>query len=373
MTTVREECVYLQGAVWRETYMTKDTYRNLVALICINLLSVIPTVLLNALVIIAVATRRRLRTNSNILLACLAGTDLLTGLVVQPIGIAVEVKRLLGVGPFCTVEKLSVVTLSVVCFASFSHLVLISIDRYIAIKHSLRYQDIVTPQRIKTGVVLVWAISALVTIEEIVLAETDKQTNIYSVYFEVTTLISAGIFSVYTAVIVYTYYYIFLETRRQKNRLQTELISHEEAKRIKKDRKAAITPIIILGALVLTYLPIIICALVMASSVDSRPFLSVYGSWCTTFVSLGSLFNPIIYCWRIKKLRRAFLEILHYRQPENRAPDIEMIEIQRHRPEIQRQSTCEAFSMPVVRQEPVLLSFCHLKAEEIVHIEEIDN
>ena len=99
-------------------------------------------------------------------------------------------------------------------------------------------------------------------------------------------------------------------------------------------------------------------------------FQAFLESSATTSVLLGSLINPIIYCWRNKKLRRAFLEICHVRQAENRAPDIEMIGIQRHRPEIQR-STSEAFSMAVPNQEPVLLSFSHLQAEEIVHIQEI--
>jgi len=42
------------------------------------------TVLLNVLVIMAVKRRRRLQSNSNILLACLATTDAFTGLLVQP-------------------------------------------------------------------------------------------------------------------------------------------------------------------------------------------------------------------------------------------------------------------------------------------------
>jgi len=41
-------------------------------------------VLLNVLVIMAVKRRRRLQSNSNILLACLATTDAFTGLLVQP-------------------------------------------------------------------------------------------------------------------------------------------------------------------------------------------------------------------------------------------------------------------------------------------------
>ena len=43
------------------------------------------TILFNALVMIAVKTKRRLQTHPNVLLACLALTDLMVGLVVQPL------------------------------------------------------------------------------------------------------------------------------------------------------------------------------------------------------------------------------------------------------------------------------------------------
>ena len=84
---------------------------------------------------------------------------------------------------------------------------------------------------------------------------------------------------------------------------------------------------------------------------------------------LGSLLNPVIYNWRTKKLRHAFVEILHLRQPENSPPPLEMEVRQRHRPEIQP-TTSEAFSKPTERQERVLLSLHHMQAEEIIPIEE---
>ena len=130
--------------VWREEYLRDDTYRHLVALVCIDLIAALSTILLNALVIFAVATRRRLRKNSTILLASLAGADLLTGLVVLPFAFSLDLKRLLGFDSFCLLEKAFTVTLAMVTYASISHLVIISIDRYIAIKYPLRYQEIVT-------------------------------------------------------------------------------------------------------------------------------------------------------------------------------------------------------------------------------------
>ena len=52
--------------------------------IIINSITFPFTIFLNVLVIMAVKTRPRLRTNSNILLACLAVTDALAGVLGQP-------------------------------------------------------------------------------------------------------------------------------------------------------------------------------------------------------------------------------------------------------------------------------------------------
>jgi len=100
-----EECNYIKESIWRKEYLAEDTYKHSVALASVNSIAFFPMVLLNALVIFAVATRRPLRTNSNILLACLAGADLLTGLVAMPIAFVVEMKRILDTGPFCALEK----------------------------------------------------------------------------------------------------------------------------------------------------------------------------------------------------------------------------------------------------------------------------
>ena len=100
-----------------------------------------------------------------------------------------------------------------------------------------------------------------------------------------------------------------------------------QVQRIEKCRRAAITLAIVLITLVITYLPAIIIALVTASS-DSilvKPrFIAITWSWVGIPMMLGSLCNPIIYCSRMKKLRHAFLEILHLRKPENTVPEAEI-------------------------------------------------
>ena len=55
--------------------------------IAVNVISCPLVVLLNILVMVAVKTKRQLRTKSNVSLVCLATTDLVVGLVVQPLQI----------------------------------------------------------------------------------------------------------------------------------------------------------------------------------------------------------------------------------------------------------------------------------------------
>lgn len=95
--------------------------------------------------------------------------------------------------------------------------------------------------------------------------------------------------------------------------LKTEQLTKEEAKRMKKNNKAANTLSILLVVLALSYLPSLVAFFVLAVSEDilEPPYLIIVGIWIESFSALSCLFHPIVYCWRSKQLRQAFLEILH--------------------------------------------------------------
>ena len=354
--------------------MTDGTYTNLVAITSINAIAILPTVMLNALVLIAVATKPRLRTPSNRLLTSMAGTDLFAGLVVQPLAIAVQVKRIRGDGPSCTLESVYVIFRFSAVFIACSLLVLIAVDRYIAVKKPLRYRHIVTKKRIKIAVTFLLAINAFSLIMDIVLAVVEIEIELYIAYYKAIDVTMGVIGLLYIVIIGYTYGYIYSQSRRQKKRLKNDQLSHEEAEQVQKDNKAAHTLILLLGVIVLTHLPGIITMAVSASSgfAIAPHVMSIAWTWARTIIALNVLFNPLIYCWRFKNLRHAFLEVLHLREPENRPSEIEMAVIRRQRPEVQPTSS-EAFSMSFIRKQPVLLSFRRLDSGEIVPIEEINS
>ena len=327
-----EGCPYLEEVAWRDEFLlTEGTYSHLVTIISINSISVLPTVLLNALVIFAVATRERLRNKSTILLACLSGADLLTGLVGQPIRIAVEVERILKKGTFCgALERVSFVSDGCHIFATLTHLVLITIDRYIAVKKPLRYQEIVTTRRVICGALSAWGFTIYVTIQESILATVNRASDIYNVYNNVSFSLLTAFGLICIVFIVGVYLYIFSETRRQQ-RTQTEHLRLEEIRTIRKNNKAAKTLGIILVVLTATYLPAIIVIILGFSVSLERHVSNRFAGWAATLIMLGSLCNPVIYCWRMKRLRRAFLQILHLGKQENNQPQ-------------------EAIQMPVIAQ-----------------------
>ncbi|XP_072253826.1 trace amine-associated receptor 13c-like [Leuresthes tenuis] len=116
------------------------------------------TVTLNLLVIISISHYRQLHTPTNILLLSLAVSDFLVGLVTMPGEIIrTTICWFLGDLMCFSYKYLSYIITS----ASIGDMVLISIDRYVAICDPLHYPTRVTERRVKLCVCLCWLCSAL--------------------------------------------------------------------------------------------------------------------------------------------------------------------------------------------------------------------
>ena len=127
-----------------------------IIIIIINTISFPCAVLLNVLVIKAVKTAPRLRTNSNILLACLAVTDALTGLLCQPLFILWRIFLVFGLSNSETAKISFISSLLVTLVSSYLHLMLVTFERLIAIKLPMQYSNIMTEKNMKIAVLVVW-------------------------------------------------------------------------------------------------------------------------------------------------------------------------------------------------------------------------
>ncbi|XP_029315395.1 trace amine-associated receptor 13c-like [Cottoperca gobio] len=136
----------------------KPTHPHTEAMLIYVLLSSISliTVALNLLVIISISHFRQLHTPTNLLILSLAVSDLLVGLLLMPVEIIyIESCWFLG-DIVCT---LYYVVDYIITSASVANMVLISVDRYIAICDPLHYFTKVTKRRAQTCVCLCWICS----------------------------------------------------------------------------------------------------------------------------------------------------------------------------------------------------------------------
>ncbi|XP_078025274.1 trace amine-associated receptor 8a-like [Epinephelus lanceolatus] len=118
-------------------------------LYCITLL----TVKLNLLVIISISHFRQLHTPTNLILLSLAVSDLFVGLAVMPPTIiSLQSCGFLGKITCALSQLLSFILTS----ASVGNMVLISVDRYVAICDPLRYSSMITLSRVQICVCLCW-------------------------------------------------------------------------------------------------------------------------------------------------------------------------------------------------------------------------
>ncbi|KAM3585377.1 uncharacterized protein V6R79_016144 [Siganus canaliculatus] len=117
------------------------------------------TVMLNLLVVISISHFRQLLTPTNALLLSLAVSDLVVGLLVMPIeGLRhIETCWLLGRLMCALTPYVSYCLLSV----SVGNMVLISIDRYLAISDPMLYSSKVTLNRVKISVCCCWTASII--------------------------------------------------------------------------------------------------------------------------------------------------------------------------------------------------------------------
>ena len=301
---ISSKAVSCHRAIIEDEYVAVD-YLIAVLTITLNLLTCPLIVLLNTLVIIAVRTKPSLRqTKHNILLSCMAGTDLAVG-ILQPAYIAKEILIIrimdgakLSSSVYCTFFQLILVTTTCLCLISLFHLALIAFERYMAMKYSLRYDSIVTELRLTVAAAFSWLTGTVFWALRI--------PNIAPIWlFSIFVLVSL-------LVIIFCHVSVYLVSRRHMKQIKCEQVSPEAKRKFIEENKALKTTTIIFCGVLMSYLPIFIGGIVIGRfpsafakrlSVSLRPLTAS----CLLF---NSLFNPIIYCWRNKYIRHAVKQLL---------------------------------------------------------------
>ncbi|XP_026223299.1 trace amine-associated receptor 13c-like [Anabas testudineus] len=255
------------------------------------------TVFLNLLVIISISHFRQLHTPTNLLLLSLAVSDFLVGLFVMPFQIFLtEPCWLLG-DLVCTLYHfLPFITIS----ASVVNMLLISVDRYVAICDPLRYFTKITQKRVQISVLLCWIYSAFYSC--LGLLDNLKQPGRYnSCYGECVININGAVdivlsFIIPISSIIILYMRVFVVAVSQARSMRSHIAAVKLQRSVtltvkKSELKAARTLGVVVAVFLLCYCP--------SYCVSLSGYDLMVGSSANFFmyflVIFNSCLNPVIY------------------------------------------------------------------------------
>ena len=255
------------------------------------------TVFLNVLVLLVVKTKRRLQTYSNVLLACLAVTDLMVGLVVQPLYLTITVLLLQGkdFDEFCAISVIFADSIITSGNISLYHLALIAGERYFTIKCCFINESLITKTRVMIGSALVWMVNFLL------IASSQGR------------VILAGFAPIVVLLVIVFQVVVYREARRQEQHIFAHQVSFEARTKFTKEKKALKLTAIILAAVVGCFaMPLLV--MILLRIIDGER-ISSGAKTAARHIGLlspmlNSVINPIIYTVKNKQFRIAFIEIL---------------------------------------------------------------
>lgn len=272
-----------------------------IAIFVVNILSSFTAATANFLVLWAITKTPSLHTPSSVLLFCLAFSDFVTGAFVQPLFSAHLIGVLTHNFPlYCISGAILYPVGSSFLVLSFLAITAISFDRYLSLVLHLRYATIVTVSRvIKLNLLLFIPAFPL------------------SIYFwfsredwfkQAVTRLGLIVIVVGIITIPFSYCQIFTILRRHKKQIQNQKSittgthgSRISPMEIAKYRKSVLTILFVLGAVILSYFPVIIrFGIARFSKMEVSGFTLIFGG---IMVFLNSSINPLVYCWRMKEIR----------------------------------------------------------------------
>ena len=143
----------------------EEFYSSHIVLCVFNAFLSYTSIALNSLAIYAMKITSSSPKNLKTLLLSLAVSDLGVGLIVQPLYIAIRVMELqpnFGNNPTYKATHYAYIFWSnLLCIASFHGVTALTVDRYLAIHLHLKYQELVTHERVVAVVISIWLISAI--------------------------------------------------------------------------------------------------------------------------------------------------------------------------------------------------------------------
>ena len=223
---------------------------------------------------------------------CLAATDLCVGLIVQPLYTTSIMSYAMKMNENVSyyTGKICATSSTILCGVSLLTTTVISVDRLLALLLGLRYRTFVTLRRARFVITCIWIMMATIAMIGLWKADVfNKVTSVMTVLSLITSMSSYG--------------KIYLTLRKHQTQIQKDSTHGQPyvvgfAVNIARYRKTVSSILWVQLALLACYAPY---GIVGGMKINTLACYLV----SSALVHFNSTLNPILYCWKIREVRKA--------------------------------------------------------------------
>ena len=258
-------------------------------------------IMLNIITMHAIRKTSSMPETLKTLLLSLAVSDVGVGLLAQPFYISLMVEWLQRNNPGCKTNIVLIFIVNALSSGSFFIVVAISVERFLAIHLHLRYQELVTHKRVVVVMISIWVLGGFLPVAMFWIPRD---------IFLLVKFISGVIGVLLTTV---AYIRIYLAVRHHKNQIQAlqvqQVAENGEMTNFISLVKSAVGIFYVYLVFLICYFPFVISLVALSingTSINLKRCLL----YSLTVMFLNSSLNPVIYCWKMRHIRRAVINIL---------------------------------------------------------------
>ena len=287
-----------EGGTQTETYQVSPCSSSLlvglqpqlISLSAVNILLSITAFLGNFLILVALNKETSLYPPSKLLYRCLATTDLLVGIVTQPLYATYWLSLVHEHWSLCRYVRDAVnISSFALCSVSLLTLTTISVDRLLALLLGIRHRAILTLKRTRILTATFWIISV-------------ASGSFYVTHTQISVLYAIILILSCSVISIASYTKIF----RTLSHYQAEVQDQTTALNMERYRKAVSSALWVQLTLVVCYAPklIILVVKIYRKKTYSSHVLVINGI-TSILTYFNSTLNPFLYCWKIKEVTQA--------------------------------------------------------------------
>ena len=296
--TCHDPCIFLQAP--------SSLHTNYIISATFNAFFSVTAFFGNAVILAALRKTTSINRASNSLLCSLAMSDLMVGLVVQPVYLIYCIYGVIG-GPQvrCYSRTVFQYTSDYFIAISFVTIVAITLDRYLTLCHRHTYRSMMTARKARGAIASVWVVCLSFPLGRLLGSSTPM-------------ILSSVVFVIFLIIPSYVVYKIYRFLKQHKLQMSSQLQLHSLDNRhkmtgfnVSQFKKSVGTMLLVYFALFLCFLPsVAVTAAWVTADQDKKLALIRVGNFSLTVLMFNSSLNPFLYCWRIREVRKLTCDLV---------------------------------------------------------------